>query len=305
MYAMNAILFTIIIPHKDSVHFLPKLFSSIPNLDSIEIILVDNSFNKISCKELGIDRPYRLLYSAPERGAGGARNVGIEHAHGKWLIFADADDYFSEQAFDVFFSKVNSEADLIYTCMDGIYIDTGIHSDRGNSYTKLVKGYLSGIIPETDLRFKFSSPCCKMVRHDLIKSYNLRYDEVTASNDMFFSLLCGFYAKRIEAIDKITYIATVSRGSLTKRRDYDVLSARYEVNLRYNKFLRENNYPEYQRSVLYYAISMCKTGIRPTLKVIRLLFKYRQNPCIGYRNWIKTRMKKKRKDIIDKQYITK
>ena len=43
---------SLIIPHRDSVGLLKKLFDSIPLRDSIEIILVDNSPNKISKSEV-------------------------------------------------------------------------------------------------------------------------------------------------------------------------------------------------------------------------------------------------------------
>lgn len=297
--------FSIIIPHRDSVHFLPKLFSSIPNSDRIEIIIVDNSPKPITKDIIGIDRDYILLYSAPERGAGGARNVGIEHAHGKWLLFLDADDYFADGAFDVFFSKVNTDSDLVYTCMGGVYRDTGEPSDRGYGYTRMVRMYLAGKIPETDLRFCFSTPCCKMVRHDMVKEHRLRYDEVTASNDMYFSMLSGYYAKKIEAVDSITYIATVSKGTLTKRKDYPVISARYYVNLRYNKFLKDHGYPQYQRSILNYGLMLCKMGFRPALESIKLLFVYHQNPLVGYKNWISSYIAKNNKDRRDRKYIVK
>lgn len=297
--------YSIIIPHCNSVELLQKLLSTIPDSPDCEILVVDNSPTKISKKAIDSDRRINLLYSDPSLGAGGARNVGIENAHGKWLIFADADDYFSDEAFDTFYSKINSEAEIIYTCMGGIYLDSGEKSDRGDGYTNMVRKYIKGEIPETDLRFKFSSPCCKMVSHDLVKRHNLRYDEVTASNDMFFSMQCGYYAKKIEAVDAVTYIATVSRGTLTKRRDYAVISARYGVNLRYNSFLKTHGYPEYQRSILNLALSLCKMGIKPAWEALYLLVKYRQNPFIGYQNWLTTIKQKHKSEEKDKKYIVK
>lgn len=297
--------FSIIIPHRNSIPFLKNLFDSIPDEEFIEIILVDNSPNQISKEDISIDRKFRLLYSDPSRGAGGARNVGIENASGKWLLFADADDYFSSNAFYVFNSKKDSDADLIYTGMGGVYLDTGEPSDRGDVYTKLVRQFLRDEIPESDLRFKFSSPCCKMVSHDLVREHNLRYDEVTASNDMYFSMLCGYYAKKIEAVDSITYIATVSKGTLTRRRDYAVMSSRFGVYLRYNSFLKKHGYSQYQRSILNFAFSLCRMGIKPTISTLSLLLKYHQNPFIGWRNWFETFKANRDSYEKEKKYIIK
>lgn len=297
--------FSVIVPHRNSTGTLPRLFDSIPQRKDLEIIVVDNSPTPIKKEDIASKRPFKLLYSDPQRGAGCARNVGIESATGKWLLFADADDFYSKEAFEVFYNKTESDADLIYTGMGGMYLDTGERSDRGDGYTKLVKQFLNKEIPESDLRFKFSSPCCKMVRHDMVNKYGLRYDEVAASNDMYFSMLCGYHAKTIEAVDIVSYIATVSKGTLTKRRDYTVISARYGVYLRYNKFLKNHGYSEYQRSVLNYALSLCRMGVRPAWEAVVLLIKYRQNLFVGYQNWIATLQKKKTRDKVDSKYIVK
>src|SRR5699024_3202309 len=132
---------------------------------------------------------------------------------GKWLIFVDADDYLPFDAFETFYHKFNSEAELIFFGMGGIYSDTNNPSDRGDNYTQMVRNFIKGRISENEIRLNFPSPCSKMVSSKLIKRHNLRYDEVVASNDVYFSLLSGYYAEKIDAVDKITYIATVSRGS--------------------------------------------------------------------------------------------
>lgn len=52
-----------------------------------------------------------LFLTKEGRGAGYARNTGLSHAKGKWIIFADADDFFYENAFVEFdkLSNVNSQ----------------------------------------------------------------------------------------------------------------------------------------------------------------------------------------------------
>ena len=81
--------FSIIIPHRNSVNTLPRLFNSIPDRDDLEIIVVDNSPVPLKREQITTTRTFNLYYSEPNRGAGGARNVGIEQAKGKWFIFAD------------------------------------------------------------------------------------------------------------------------------------------------------------------------------------------------------------------------
>lgn len=299
----ETVLYSIIIPHRNSIHFLPKLFSSIPERDEIEIILIDNSPKRITKEQIGIDRVFNLLYSDPSRGAGGARNVGIENAHGKWLIFADADDYFTDNAFSIFDSKKSSDADIVYTCMSGVYIDTGEKSKRGDGYTNLVKGYIQGFRSETELRLKFASPCCKMIRRSFVNNYKLKYDEVPAGNDMYFSLLSGYYAKKIEALDEVTYIATVSTGSLTKQRNLTIIESRYKVFLRYNKFVRDHSLSNYQYSVMYFLKQSYCLGISHFFRFIGLLIKYKQNPFINCYSWLATMKKIRVSEKKEAKYI--
>lgn len=297
--------FSVIIPQRNAVGTLPRLLASIPQSEKIEIIIVDNTPTPISKSDIHFNGEYTLLWSSPDRHAGGARNVGIDNAHGKWLLFADADDFYTDDAFDVYYSMLNTEAEIVYTGMGGVYEDTGEPSNRGDRYAKAVHDYLSGNLSELELRLHFSSPCCKMVSHDLVNRHHLRYDEVVASNDMYFSMLTGYYAKSITAVDRITYIATVNRGSLTRRRDYAVSLSRFKVALRYNKFLREHELTRYQSSIMLRYKEVCSHGFKSTCKATYFLWKYRQNPFIGCSRWFNSYKGKRKLDAQESQYITK
>lgn len=300
--------FSIIIPHRNSLHFLPKLFSSIPKSDKIEIILVDNSIEKISeteIRSIGVSHDFILLYSNPSRGAGGARNIGIENAHGKWLLFLDADDYFADNAFKTFYKYINCDAELIYFGVGSVYEDTGEKANRGENYNYLVKSFISNKIEEIQIRLKYSSPCSKMVSHSLVDRQKIRYDEVLASNDEMFSLLTGYYAKKILADTTKVYIVTVSKGSLTRRKDLAVIQSRYKVGLRYNKFLRNHDLSKYQKSVMVYFYDIRNYGIKNILKFLLLAIKYRQNLLIGLPNWIDSLKRRKTINKNESQYITK
>lgn len=297
--------FSVIIPHRNSLHLLPKLLSSIPVSEKIEIILVDNSPKPIVKDEINSDRDFQLFYSSPKRGAGGARNEGIEHANGKWLIFADADDYFAENAFNCFQKYSDCKAELVYFCADGIYLDSGEHSSRADKYTKLVGGYLNGTKTETDLRLSFTVPWAKMISHKLVETKCLQYDEVVASNDEFFSLLSGYYADSVIAVDEIVYIVTVSKGSLTKRMDKDVILSRFIVELRYNQFVKTHGLSNYQKSIMNYMCHSINFGLLFVLKCIVLLIKYKQNPFVGCKNWISTVINLLKRQKTEGKYYTR
>lgn len=298
--------FSVVVPTwRGAIRYLPRLFDSIPVNEGIEIIVVDNSKEPVRREEIKSTRDIKLLHSSPDRHAGGSRNDGMAAANGKWLLFADADDYYTPDAFDVYYSMIDTDAEIVYTGMGGIYEDTGEPSDRGDIYKKMVHEYCAGIIDENVLRTKFHSPCCKMVSHDLVNRYNLKFDEIRAANDSFFSISSGVLAKTITAIDVVTYIATVNRGSLTRRRDYEVIKARLYAALHDNVFLKSHGYGRYQMSVMYYLMESRHFGIAKTLEFLRMIIRARQNPFIGWKRWFKTRKNLRRIENKEAKYITK
>lgn len=296
--------YSVIIPQRNSLETLPRLFKSIPQRDNVEIILVDNTPTPITKADILIDRDYKLCWSHPDRCAGGARNVGIENAIGKWLIFSDADDFFAEEAFDVFESIKDSDADIIYFCAQGIYPDTGLSSNQADLYTNLVRSYLQDSKNEMSLRLSFHVPWAKMVKRSFVEKMGLRFDEVVANNDDYFALTAGYYANKVHAVNKTVYYYAVSCGSIMRRRSLDVMKTRFEVILRCNQFKRQHGLSNYQGSVMYFLAQSRHYGFIAMLQFFGLLFKYKQNPFVGYRNWIKTSKKIRQQEQKDKKYIT-
>lgn len=289
--------FSVIIPQRNSIQTLPRLFDSIPVSGRIEIIVVDNTPTPVTKEEIGIDREYKLLWSAPSRHAGGARNVGLEAASGKWLIFADADDYFTEGAFDKFYESIHSDADVIYYKMTGIYPETGEYSSRGEPYSLLITNYLQDGNEKT-LRLKYISPCAKMVRREFVLENSIFYDEVRASNDAMFATKIGYFAKSIEAVDYEVYVATESKGSLTKRRDFEVIHSRYLVALRRNQFLKQHGIKDYQSMVIHFFYQSKDYGFSKLWLMLKEAWQYKQNIFIntsklipGFRRYLKSEKK--------------
>lgn len=299
------VIFSVIIPHKDSIDCISRLLNSIPKDDCIEIIIVDNSLLPIKTEDIITDRNYKLFYSEPNRFAGGARNVGIDNAHGKWLIFADADDFFTNRAFDIFSSHIDDENDLIYFETDSVYDDTLCPSDRNLMYNKLIDDYLSGKISENAIKLQYLVPWGKMINRDFVIREKIVFDEVLAANDVMFSTHAGYLAKKFSVDSQKVYVVTTRRGSLANRQDLLVTKSRYMVALRRNKFLRSVGLRNMQSSVMLYLYRALKFGLRVFLLFLIDAIKYHQNVFIGWRNWAKTYKSLSLSDNRNKEYITK
>ena len=112
------IIYSIVIPHKNIPYLLKRCLDSIPLRKDIEVIIVDDNsdpsivdFNKYP----GQNRiNTHIIFTKEGKGAGYARNIGLKHAKGKWIIFADADDYFTENFTQLLNQYINVDADLVY-----------------------------------------------------------------------------------------------------------------------------------------------------------------------------------------------
>lgn len=301
----NNLLFSIVIPHYNSLDSLPRLLNSIPERDDIEVIVVDNSVNKITASDVQSSRPFTLLYSSNSRRAGGARNVGLEAAMGEWLIFADSDDFFEKDAFTILDEYVDSEYDLIYFGCNSVYDDTLMPSERHLMFQAIVDNYLSGKENEIKTRLYHVVPWAKMVRRSLIDKHNIRFDEVIAANDIFFSTMVAFYAKAFHADARPIYVVTTRKGSLANRWNYNILKSRYVVGLRRNKFLKQHGLSKYQVSVMVYLQKALKMNISTFVEFLKLAIEYRQNIFVGVDNWLKTKKKIDKSDKANSKYIVK
>ena len=244
---MNHPSFSIIIPHYDIPDLLMRCLKSIPISEDIQVIVVDDNSPDSDTyleKYIELSRPYlEFIRTTKGGGAGYARNIGLDHANGKWLIFADADDYFVKNTFSIIKEYEYSDVDVVYFKTKSVFSDNPKEpSTRGRQQNSLVDGYLYNG-EENKLRVEYWSPWGKMIRRELIVNHNLRFDEVRYSNDHYFSAIVGLNAKAIKADSRVVYVVTRRDGSLTsggpdKPHEIEI---RAEVNFRVQKLLRKHH----------------------------------------------------------------
>lgn len=233
--------YTIIIPHKDNSDLLQYCLDSIPIRNDVQVIVIDD--NSDACKVDFDNFPkwkginYEFYLTKDGKGAGYCRNIGLEHAQGKWVLFVDADDYVLPCISKFFDKCVDSKADVIYFRPKSVLLrDREILSKRGVTYNKLIDEYhITG--DENNLRVRFLPPWSKFVKRDLVEEHKIRFEEIRYSNDNFFSVAIGCYAKKIEVRDEIYYVITESTDSLTS----NFLGKPGELECRGGAFIRASS----------------------------------------------------------------
>ena len=246
---MGNINYSIIIPYRNEFDLFLNAVNSVPDRDDIQIIIVDNS--PVPIKKIQIPKKdnaiIELTTSSPTKGAGCARNVGLSHVEGRYILFLDADDYFTPNAFDACDKYINEDYDIVYFRTDSININDGSRSCRHNVINNLVTRYLeSG--DEGVLRYRFVNPVAKMISSDFVLKKGFRFDEIRVSNDVWFSLMTGHSAKKICADEAVVYMITADDGgnSLTRIRTSEVFLLRYQVMVRVNQFLKAVDKNDYR-----------------------------------------------------------
>lgn len=293
--------YSIIIPHftREGTEMLKRAVASIPERDDIEVIVVDNSLNPIPTNLFDENKMVSILYSANSRGAGGARNEGLKKACGQWLLFMDADDFFTENAFDSFDKFLRSEYDVVFFKPTSCDTDTYELADRHYSFCDEIDAFLKTGV-ETGLRYsrEFEVPWAKLIKRSLINENSIWFDEVPASNDVMFSLKVGLFAKKIIASSDVVYCVTMTPGSITNVVSLRNLESVFDVRIRKNQLLKSYGLKK-ECSVLNLIIKSSRYGVSVFLKFFHKAV-VTGNLFVGYRRWLKTLINYK---SVDSKYI--
>ena len=228
--------YTIIVPHKNTPKYLQRCLNSIPVRDDVQVIVVDDNSDaeKVDFKNFpqwkGLH--YECYLTRDGKGAGYARNVALEHAVGKWILFADADDFMLPVVNGIFDEYVDSDADIIFFRPKSVMSeDLSIPSDRTDYLNKIVDDYYHN---GNAIRYLYNwlCPWSKIIRHDVVRG--LRFEEIRYSNDNVYSVSVLCNAHKVLVCDKTYYIATRSQDSLTSQ----FMCREGEIECRISAFFR-------------------------------------------------------------------
>lgn len=273
MRDMNSPILSIIIPvHKDSFK-LVRLLSSLyhgSNVSEFEVIIVlDNQLLDMS----SIREQFPLVTIIPNarnRGAGGARNTGLDTAKGAYVLFADSDDVLLPGWLKTVSETVKSgHFDVVYFLPTSFYEgNLASKAARSKRYARLVNNFV--VNENMDIRYYFYVPWSKLIRREFLFANHIRFEEIRASNDLNFSLQVGLKAKTLNAVKVPIYSVEQSSSSMTRSDTVESLCCRIDALFRFNQTLRQFGLPS---KTLMMGPWLLKLFFRSPLHAIKYLVK--------------------------------
>lgn len=234
---MNNYNYTIIIPHKNLPELLLRCLQSIPKREDVQIIIVDD--NSIDA-DTYLERYPELSSSNVEiyftkegKGAGYARNVGLLHSQGEWVLFADSDDYFFPDQLNALFDLAPFiNANVVIFGAETKTLDKKRHLDFEKNDDIIIP-----LVSFDKVLRKFEA-WRKMVKRSFIEAHNLRFEEVAVSNDVRFhvQLMSFLSSEDIVQFQSNVYCWERRNGSITNTINRLNEYCRLDVAIRINHF---------------------------------------------------------------------
>lgn len=133
-----------------------------------------------------------LLHNRNNMGAARTRNRGLAMARGKYLAVLDADDWYDAQFLQRYYEAAEaSQADLVFGNMVILDMQTGEKKVQERPQD-IVAQWAQGFCPRDFGKFLFQmcfvSPQAKLIRRSHIQKYQLRFQDLPNSNDVYFGL---------------------------------------------------------------------------------------------------------------------
>lgn len=281
--------YTFIIPHKDSPILLKRCLDSIPRRSDVQIIVVDDNSNSqivdFSHFPGESEDCVEVYFSKENKGAGYARNLGIKHAKGKWLLFADADDFYVDNLLTILDEYLYASSDIIFfrtltkyykELINEEYVDV-IDDIRAVSFNNLYNTEILNVL------CRHIVPWSKMIRHSIVRANNIMFDEIICSNDVMFSIKLVPVVTGITISEKYIYCVTKATDrNLTSRKDYNSGLIRLNTLLNRNRFLIKHGYKEYLIPPLSIVWDYRKLGFIAIMKYCFKILFYRHSGGIFF-----------------------
>ena len=256
---------SVIVPVYNKEPFLEEALNSIINqtLREIEIICVDDGSTDSSLAILQqyakTDARIQIL-KQNNSGPGPARNLGMKHASGEYLVFMDSDDVFEPNMLEILYDLAKKDNLDIAVCRcDKFDNDTGeVRETLWSLKTKLLPPFKP--FSSKDIPFNFFVafvwwPLDKIFKKEHIDRLEIEFPDLRNSEDLYFVAVAVLKAKRINYTENVLAhyrVGLKSSVSTTRLHSWDCF---YRALVMLKQFLKEQDlYERFRADFINYAL---------------------------------------------------
>lgn len=185
---------SIIVPVYNAVHSLQRCVKTIcaQTINEWELLLIDDGSTDGSsqlCDQLAMTDPRIHTFHKVNGGVSSARNIGLQYAKGKYIMFCDSDDWVENDWCEKLYLAAAENPDCLPIC------NYYRNSKNGEIINKVKEcSELSKYIEKMDFfclnRYELLGiPWNKIFRRSILKEHNIRFcEELSLGEDLIFNL---------------------------------------------------------------------------------------------------------------------
>lgn len=297
---MSSPFFSVIIPVYNGQYVVGRALDSIYSQglseDKFEVICVDDCSPTMETFEVLNNYTYsdirpsnlKILRHDVNKRQGGARNTGVMHATGEWILYLDADDYFVSGSLLKLYQKIKK-----YSFCDVIAFDNYVirnypvpasitKNNKGEyGYHEVDSNVLSGV--DFIKRFPISwSPWSKTYRREFLLNRCILFAENVRFEDMDYSFRTTMLADNVVYLSLVVYCYVCVGGSTVAiGNDFKKIDEYFMTSVRIKDITREIIDDEAVNIVMQHYNLMLTTLLKGSLwrlsygEIVGLLEKYR------------------------------
>lgn len=216
---------SVIVPIYNVKGFIEKGIGQLQNqtYKDFEIILVDDGSTDggyEECKKWEKEDHRIIVLHQQNKGAGGARNLGIENAKGKYIYFYDIDDEISPQLLEYNVQMMeNLSVEMIvfgYKSIDVTYkteVSVAFSENHIENNLQLRDVYVDEFVLKLN-----GFPWNKFYRKSFLDKHKLRFEDQRIQQDEVFNMLCYQRVEKMFISSEVLYDYYVYQKGNTRSR---------------------------------------------------------------------------------------
>lgn len=207
---------SVIVPIYNAAQYLKQCIESIlsQSFRNFELILINDGSTDNSlkiCKEYAFRDDRIKVIDSQNEGVSASRNKGLNVAIGEWIIFADSDDYFLENAFQILYDRaMQTGTDLVFA--NSMKVEEGEY--------RMLHKLKNEVLPNVICSIQHFAVWGYLFNAKIIHKNNLRFiNGLAYSEDRIFIYQIAQYCKTIAYCDKPIYVYRINEASVCSSRD--------------------------------------------------------------------------------------